>query len=368
MAFEISSQDSKTKARAGFLKTCHGKVATPCFMPVETKGAAKFVNQGELQEMGVDCFITNALLLSFKPGLETIAKAKGLHSFLSWKKSIFTDSGGFQVIDENFLVSISDKAAVFRDPFSGRKERITPERAIGIQNSLGSDVAMCLDDQPHYGRSKASIAQAVSRTLTWAERCKTAHSNPKQLLFGICQGGLHLDLRKKAIQRLLEIGFDGIAIGGFGIGESMDSMLRVSAKLTPLIPGSKPVYLMGIGSPLELVRGVAAGIDVFDSCFPTRVGRHGLVFTREGILRLEKAAFVQDFNPLDKECSCFVCKSYSRAYLHHLLRLREPSGLRYLSHHNLHFLQELLQDCRAAIRENSFRKFARDFSKSFQKH
>ena len=349
MSFNPQFFDSKTRARVGFLRTAHGKVRTPCFLPVETKAAAKFVSQEELQAMGFECFISNALLLHFKPGLAVIEKAGGLHNFLNWKKSIFTDSGGFQVIDENFLISINDKQALFRDPFSGRTEFLTPEKAIHIQNSLGSDVIMCLDDQPHHGRTKHSIAQAAARTLKWAERCKKAHSNPKQLIFGIAQGGLHFDLRKKSIEKLLEIGFDGVAIGGFGIGEGNFGMLSIVEKCAPLIPASKPVYLMGIGSPPELVNAVSSGIDFFDSCFPTKVGRHGGVFTSNGMLRLEKTAFAADFKPLDSECSCFVCQNYSRAYLHHLFKLKEPSGLRYLSHHNLHFLQNLMQECRTAI-------------------
>lgn len=367
MTFKIGSQDSKSRARTGFLKTTHGKVRTPCFMPVETKAAAKFVSQEELLEMNVDCFISNALLLHFKPGLETIAKSGGLHKFLNWEESIFTDSGGFQVIDEAFLVSINDRQAVFRDPFSGRKESIAPEKAVQIQNSLGSDVIMCLDDQPHYGRVKHSIADAVRRTLLWAERCKNANANPKQLLFGICQGGLHFDLRQKAIKKLLELDFDGIAIGGFGIGESSEKMVQVTSKITPLIPALKPVYLMGIGSPLEMLNAIEAGVDFFDSCFPTRVGRHGMVLASEGILRLEKSAFRQDFKPLDESCSCFVCKNYSRAYLHHLFKLKEPSGMRYLSHHNLHFLQNLMQEARTAIKESNFVLFKKQFFKNYSK-
>ncbi|MDO8647176.1 MAG: tRNA guanosine(34) transglycosylase Tgt [Candidatus Diapherotrites archaeon] len=367
MNFNPFFQDSKTSARSGFLKTAHGRVQTPFFMPVETKAAAKFVSQEELDKMGVECFISNALLLHFKPGLEIVKKAGGLHKFLNWEKSIFTDSGGFQVIDEHFLLRINDAGAEFRDPFSGKRECITPEKAIAIQNSLGADVIMCLDDQPHFGRSKDSIAQAVKRTLLWAEKCKKAHSNKRQQLFGICQGGLHSDLRKKSIEGLLKIDFDGIAIGGFGIGEENAQMMKVVEKCVSLIPEEKPVYLMGIGSPKELVEGISAGVDVFDSCFPTRVGRHGMVFTRKGALRLEKAQFAKDFKQLDADCDCFVCRNYSRAYIHHLFKLKEPSGMRYLSHHNLHFLQRLVQEARQNIKENSFLKFRNQFLKNYSK-
>lgn len=365
MHFNPFFQDSKTRARSGFLKTAHGKVQTPFFMPVETKAAAKFVSQEELSSMGVECFISNALLLHFKPGLEVVKKAGGLHKFLNWDSSIFTDSGGFQVIDEHFLLQISDRRALFRDPFSGAKEFLTPEKCIQIQNSLDSDVIMCLDDQPHHGRSKQSIADALRRTLLWAERCKLSHSNPRQLLFGISQGGLHSDLRLKGIEKLVSLGFDGIAIGGFGIGENNSQMLKVVGKCTKAIPEEKPVYLMGIGSPEEMIEAVSRGVDAFDSCYPTRMGRHGLVFTRKGPLRLEKALFSKDLKPLDNGCSCFVCRNYSRAYIHHLFKLKEPSGMRYLSHHNLHFLQRLVEDCRQSIKERSFLKFKTQFLKDY---
>jgi len=234
-----------------------------------------------------------------------------------------------------------------------------------IQNAIDADVIMCLDDQPHHGRSKDSIADAVRRTLLWAERCRKAHANPKQLLFGISQGGLHADLRKKSIEGLLRLDFDGIAIGGFGIGESNPQMLKVVEKCTSLVPEEKPVYLMGIGSPEEIVDAISRGVDVFDSCYPTRMGRHGRVFTSKGALHLEKSSFAKDFRPLDSECSCFVCKSYSRAYVHHLFKLKEPSGMRYLSHHNIHFLQKLVEGCRQSIKENSFLKFKSQFLKNY---
>ncbi len=364
-SFRLTSVDSKSNARLSELKTGHGKVKGPFFMPVETKGAAKFVSQGELEKMGFECFISNALLLHFKPGIQAVQCAGGLHGFLSWPKSIFTDSGGFQVISEHFLESISDKGAVFRSPFDGKKEKITPEKAVEIQVFLGSDAAMCLDHQPPAGAGKTETAKAVARTARWAERCKSAHENQGQMLFGICQGGLFADLRIKSISSLKKIGFDGYAVGGFGIGESEERMLSVLKKIAPCLPPDSPRYLMGIGSPVQMLEAVALGFDCFDSCYPTRMGRHGMAMTKHGPIRIEKTLHSHSFIPIDGDCKCFVCKNYSRAYLHHLVRLREPSGMRYMSHHNLYFLSSLMKGARTAIKENRFAGFLRDFKKSY---
>lgn len=363
MTFEVKTEDGH--ARAGELVTAHGNVQTPFFMPVCTKGTPKFVSFEEMESFSYECFIANALLLNFKPGLDTIAKAGGMHAFLNTKLSIFTDSGGFQVLDKKFLIKMTEEGCLFRNPFSGDKESLTPESCMKVQEILGSDVAMCLDDQPHHGNTHASVADSVRRTHDWAKRCQKAHSKEDQLLFGICQGGLYPDLRIQSLQGLSKLDFDGLAIGGFGIGEPMTDMVAVLDQIVHLAPPEKPRYLMGIGSPLEIVEAVSHGVDCFDSAFPTRMGRHGYLFTSSGELHILLARYAQDFTPIDPECDCSVCKTHTRAYLHHLMRVGEPSGERMASHHNLYFLAKLMQQIRVAIKKNRYTEFKSTFKSRF---
>lgn len=363
MTFDVHFQDGPS--RCGTLSTAHGNVQTPFFMPVCTKGTPKYVSWNELESFPYECVIANALLLNFKPGLDTIQKAGGLHDFIGTKLRIFTDSGGFQVIDEKFLIKITDEGCLFRNPFDGSKQTLTPESCMVIQQTLASDIAMVLDDQPHHGRTHSSVADAVRRTHAWAKRCRDAHTQKDQLLFGICQGGLYADLRKKSLEGLSKLNFDGIAIGGFGIGEPMPEMLNVLDEIVHLAPADKPRYLMGIGSPLEIVEGVSHGVDCFDSAYPTRMGRHGYLFTHTGELHILLAKYAQDFSPLDPECDCEVCTKYTRAYLHHLLRTGEPSGERMASHHNLYFLAKLMQRIREAIKKNRYTEFKEEFKSRF---
>lgn len=363
MAFEVKHEDGH--ARSGTLITAHGKVQTPFFMPVCTKGTPKFVSFTEMESFPYECFIANALLLHFKPGLDTVSKAGGLHSFLNTNMSIFTDSGGFQVLDKKFLIKMTEEGCIFRNPFSGDKESLTPESCMTIQETLGSDVAMCLDDQPHHGKTHASVADAVRRTHDWAKRCRAAHTKEDQLLFGICQGGSYADLRKASLEGLSKLDFDGLAIGGFGIGEPMEDMLSITDQIVKLAPQEKPRYLMGIGSPLEIVEAVSHGVDCFDSAFPTRMGRHGYLFTSTGELHILLARYAQDFSPVDPDCGCEVCKTHTKAYLHHLMRVGEPSGERMASHHNLYFLAQLLEKIRAAVKKGRYSDFKEDFKSRF---
>jgi queuine tRNA-ribosyltransferase len=349
-AFNISSESNS--ARTGVLKTAHGRIETPFFMPVATKGSVKFVSMKELEKMGYRCFISNSFLLSIRPGLEVIRKMGGLHQFVGWKNGIFTDSGGFQILREDFLIKVTEEGVHFRNPFDQRKELLTPEKAIRIENGLGSDVAMCLDDVPAHGSSLARLKESQERTTRWAKRCLEAHANKKQLLFGICQGGTNEKLREKSALEISGMDFDGVALGGLCIGEEKKAMHKMSDISIRNFPSEKPRYLMGVGSPAELLESISKGVDIFDSAFPTQTARHGLAFSNNGNLNIRNAQFRNDSKPLDKECNCFVCQHYSRAYLHHLVRVKEENGLSYLSHHNLSFLAEFMEKTREAIEQD----------------
>ncbi|HNV00944.1 MAG TPA: tRNA guanosine(34) transglycosylase Tgt [archaeon] len=372
--FEVKISDSKIGPRTGLLSTGHGELRTPFFMPVATKGAVKLVTHRELQkEMNVECLISNAFINYLNPGLPLISKAGGLHKFMSWDKGLFTDSGGFQLILDHFVHKISDKGVVFKNPFDKSLELVSPEKAIQIENTLGSDVAMCLDHQPIFGKSRADYLDSLIRTIEWAERCKKFHDendakiNKKQLLFGITQGGTHVDLRIKAAKAMVSIDFDGIAIGGFGIREAQGDMYNVISASKKVIPENKPVYIMGIGSPLELLNGVSNGADIFDSAYPTRMARHGLIFTFSGPIKIDRGIHKESFAPLDKECNCFVCKNYSRAYLHHLFKTHEQNGLMLLSYHNTFFVTNLMKNIRTSINEGTFGKFKKEFESKYKK-
>jgi queuine tRNA-ribosyltransferase len=354
-------------ARSGFLSTAHGKIETPFFMPVATKGAVKFVSHSDLKKMGISCLISNAFINYLMPGLSLIKKAGGIHKFSSWEGGMFTDSGGFQLLSEDFVEKVTDKGVYFRNPFDKSVELITPEKAIEIENSLGSDVAMCLDHVLHFGKTKKDYADAVTRTTAWAQRCKNAHSNSSQLLFGITQGGTFPDLRKKSTLALEKIGFDGLAFGGLCIGEDSSTMTKVTEYSKKFVAKERPIYLMGVGSPLEVLSLVNVGVDVFDSAFPTRMARHGRAFTHSGDILIPRSKHKESFKPLDAECDCFVCKNHSRAYLHHLSKGHEQNALMLLSYHNTYFMSKLLSDIRISIKENSFSKYKKDFEKKYKK-
>ncbi|MBI4044059.1 MAG: tRNA guanosine(34) transglycosylase Tgt [Candidatus Diapherotrites archaeon] len=363
--FSLKSVDSSSDARNGILSTAHFEVETPFFMPVATKGAVKYVSNGELYGMGTQCMISNAFLFSMRPGLNVVKKARGIHRFINWNRGLFTDSGGFQVLDDGFLVRITEKGVLFNNPFDQRNELLSPEEAIRIQNDLGSDVAMCLDDVPKFGHSKEYFARSLKRTLEWAARCKKAHANEKQLLFGITQGGTFKDLRVHAAQTLSALDVDGIALGGLCIGESKKAMHAMVESSKKHIPEEKPVYLMGVGSPEDILEAVSLGVDCFDSAFPTRIARHGSVFTARGRIDLGKALYAKDLSPLDSACTCFVCKDFSRSFLSHLFKTKEETGLRYLSYHNLFFLQHFMANLRTALREGEFARFKKGFLKAY---
>ncbi|MFH1257150.1 MAG: tRNA guanosine(34) transglycosylase Tgt [Candidatus Diapherotrites archaeon] len=352
------------KARSGVLKTAHGKIHTPLFMPVATKGSVKLLSMEELEGCGTEAFISNAFVLSLKPGVEVIEKKGGLHKFVGWEKGIFTDSGGFQLLSKEFLEKINDKGIWFRNPFNGARHFFTPRDCIELQNKLGSDVAMALDDVPHANAAKKRVAEAVERTTRWAKEFVEGNENKKQLVFCISQGGSFPDLRKKSIEELKGIdGFDGIGLGGLCIGEGREKMQRMVSVSTKLMPEEKPRYLMGVGTPSDLLEAIAAGVDVFDSCFPTRTARHGLALTSRGRMQIDRKKFQMDFRPLDEECGCFVCRNHSRAYIHHLFDAKEENGWKYLTFHNVFFMQNLVKEARKAIEEGAFQRFRKEMGK-----
>lgn len=364
--FAITHRDKKSLARCGELKLAHATVKTPFFMPVATKGSVKLLSLEEVEEFGVRCMISNSFIFYLRPGLETIQRAHGLHKFMGWKHGLFTDSGGFQILDDTFLHSRSEEGVILNNPFNNNSHELyTPEKAMHVQNILGSDVAMVLDDVPKFGTTRPFIAETLARTLKWAQRCKKAHANDSQLVFGISQGGTYTDLRKKGIAALNKLNFDGIALGGMAIGEPKEVMQKVIDSVRKDIPENKPVYVMGLGSPEDIIRAIHSGIDVFDSCFPTRIARHGSALTWKGRVSIENLKYQHDFTPLDASCDCMACTQHTKAYVHHLCKNKEETGFRLLTHHNLYFVQKLIEQSRQAIEEGTFSAFATKFLKEF---
>ncbi len=350
--FKLECEDERSSARIGKLYTEHGVVETPCFLPVATKASVKTLSIAELEELGVEALISNAFLLYLKPGLEVIEKCNGLHNFMGFGKTIFTDSGGFQVVRKDFEPRVSKRGITLRSPFDNSRHLLTPEKCMEIQNTLSSDVAMVLDECPPYGLEYEYYVKAVKRTLDWAEKCKKAHKNEKQLLFAIVQGGVYQDLRKLCTEKLIKLEFDGYGIGGLSLGEPREKMLEVLTKSVELLPKDKPRYLMGVGSPEEIIKCVSLGIDIFDSSFPTRNARHGTIYTKKGKYNITKGRFKDDFTPLEEGCRCFTCRNYTKAYVHHLFKVKEMLGMRLATIHNLSYIHDLMAKIKRAIRNN----------------
>jgi len=342
--FEVAHKEENSRARVGKLYTRHGVVETPCFMPVATKASVKTLSVEELEELEVQALISNAFLLYLKPGLKVIEKCDGLHNFMNFKKTIFTDSGGFQVVRKDFQPKISKRGITLRSPFDNSRHLLTPEKCMEIQNSLASDVAMVLDECPPYGLEYEYYVKSVERTLGWAEKCKENHKLDTQLLFAIVQGGIYHDLRRLCTEKLVKLEFDGYGIGGLSLGESKEKMLEVLNQSVKFLPESKPRYLMGVGSPKEIIKCVSLGIDIFDSSFPTRNARHGAIYTKEGKYNITKGRFKDDFSPLEEGCKCFTCRNYTRAYVHHLFKVNEMLGMRLATIHNLYYIQNLMKE------------------------
>jgi queuine tRNA-ribosyltransferase len=363
-------------ARFGLLTTKSGAVETPFFMAVATKLAVKHISSTDLKEMGNSAVISNAFILHLRPGEKEIKKLGGIKKLMNYSGINFTDSGGFQMYKEVFLMGTSDEGVVFRSPFDGSKHMITPEKDMEIQVSLGSDVAMCLDVMPNFhGVKKSEIEDAVHRTSIWAVRCKKSHDflqkgipeKNRQLLFGISQGGVYPDLRMKSINALLGLDFDGYSVGGMGMGEPKEAQYKIISLQRKFMPDEKPLYLMGIGSPVELLEAVERGADIFDSRFPTQNARRGTIFTSGGKLRLLRRQYALDKTPLDKKCSCFVCRNYSRAYIRYQLLQKEGVGFRLASFHNLYYLTKLMEQVRESIKNGNFKELKKRVVKAYEK-
>jgi queuine tRNA-ribosyltransferase len=354
--FELLGEDAK--ARRGRLHTTHGVVETPVFMPVGTQATVKGLTPEQVREAGAQIILGNTYHLTLRPGDEVIAEQGGLHRFMAWNGPILTDSGGFQIYSLAPTRRIDDRAAVFRSHIDGTQIELTPERAVAIQENLDSDIAMCLDECPPHDTPAAYLRVAVERTLLWAERCRAAHKRPDQALFAIVQGGTDLDLRARCARALMALDFPGYALGGFSVGETASQMVAALGPTAALLPADKPRYLMGVGRPSDLLAGIGAGIDMFDCVLPTRNGRNASAFTEDGEVRLRNACHKRDPRPLESDCPCYVCRHFSRAYLHHLFLAKEMLGPSLLSLHNVAFYCRLMAGARQAIEERRFDDFA----------
>jgi queuine tRNA-ribosyltransferase len=357
--FEVTATDGA--ARAGILRTAHGDVRTPVFMPVGTKATVKAVDPDELRTLGATIVLGNTYHLNFRPGAEAIAELGGLHRFMGWDGPILTDSGGFQVFSlRDTLLACDEEGATFRSVYDGDVARFTPESVANVQALLGSDIAMCLDVCPPAGASVTEAERAVELTTAWARRQALAPRVSGQLLFGIAQGGVDPALRRRSVEEIVEIGFDGHALGGLSVGEGRDAMLDTVAAAAPLLPAERARYFMGIGDPLGILDVVERGIDMFDCVLPTRTGRTGSALTWEGRLNLRNARFARDQNPLEEGCDCPACTRFSRAYIRHLVTQQEILGLRLLTLHNLRFLLRLTAAAREAIEGGRLADFKRE--------
>lgn len=365
--FEIKKIDPRTGARLGVMHLPHGDVPTPCFMPVGTQATVKAMTPEELkQDVKANIILSNTYHLFLRPGHELIKKAGGLHKFMRWDRNILTDSGGFQVFSLGALRKITEEGVEFRSHIDGTKKFISPEKAMEIQNALGSDIMMCFDECAPYGATREYVEKSMERTTRWAKRCKDAHKNTEnQALFGIVQGGFFKDLREKSAKDLIELDFPGYAIGGISVGEPKEKFLDILRYTAPLLPENKPRYLMGVGTPDYLIEAVLAGVDMCDCVLPTRMARNGTALTHYGRLNMLNACHTYDFTTLDKDCDCYTCKNYTRSYIRHLFKAKEILGARLLSIHNLRFLTKLMEDVREAIQEERLIEFKEDFYKKY---
>jgi queuine tRNA-ribosyltransferase len=347
-------------ARAGVLRTAHGDVPTPAFMPVGTKGTVKGVDPDELRALGASIVLGNTYHLHFRPGEDVVSELGGLHAFMGWDGPILTDSGGFQVFSlRDTLLSVDDGGVTFRSVYDGSSERLTPESAQRIQATLGSDVAMCLDVCPPAGVPRQELEEAVRLTTLWAREQRAVARAPGQLRFGISQGATDPELRRRSLEEIAELDFDGNALGGLSVGEERAVMLDTVGWAAPLLPADKPRYFMGVGDPEGVLEVIARGVDMFDCVLPTRTARTGSALTWEGRLNMRNARFARDPRPLDEDCPCPACRRFSRAYLRHLVNQQELLGLRLLSLHNLRFLLDVVAGARAAIERGELRSYVR---------
>ncbi|MDR5658059.1 tRNA guanosine(34) transglycosylase Tgt [Serpentinicella sp. ANB-PHB4] len=360
--YELIKECKQSGARLGKIHTPHGIIETPIFMPVGTQATVKTMTKEELEDIKSQIILSNTYHLYLRPGHELIKQAGGLHKFMNWDKPILTDSGGFQVFSLGDMRKIREEGVEFRSHLDGSKHFISPEKAVEIQNALGSDIMMVFDECAPYPADRKYVLDSLERTTRWAKRCKEAHNNTaNQSLFGIIQGGMYNDLRKISAEQIIDLDFPGYAVGGLSVGEPKPLMYEVLEHTTPLMPKDKPRYLMGVGSPDCLLEGVIRGIDMFDCVLPTRIGRNGTAMTSQGRVVIKNAKHVDAFEPLDPECGCYTCQNYSKAYLRHLIKANEVLGLRLMTYHNLYFLLKLMEEVREAIKEDRLLDYKRNF-------
>ena len=368
LKFHVASTEGL--ARAGVLVTPRGEVPTPAFMPVATQGSVKALSPGEVEAVGARIILANAYHLYLRPGVDTVSELGGLHSFCGWSGPILTDSGGFQAFSLGPLRKISDDGIQFRSHIDGSEHLFTPESAMKYQSSLGADIAMCLDQCIAYGESRDAVGRAMERTHRWAVRCKDAsgstHPRNEQAIFGIVQGGVFADLRRESAEFIASLGFDGYAVGGLAVGEAKGPMYEMSEQVGWLLPEEKPRYLMGVGSPEDLVECVGRGMDMFDCALPTRVARNGALFTKTGRVDITNRRYKGMADPVEEDCDCYSCGNFSAAYVHHLFKAKELLGLRLASIHNLRFVLRLMQDMRDAITRGGFESFRCDFLAAYR--
>ncbi|MBI2988164.1 MAG: tRNA guanosine(34) transglycosylase Tgt [Deltaproteobacteria bacterium] len=350
-SFTVIEKDSTTKARLGRLVTAHGVVETPAFMPVGTQGSVKALSPRDLEEAGCQIVLANTYHLYLRPGVEVIRDLGGLHSFMGWERSILTDSGGYQVFSLGALRKITEEGVHFRSHLDGSSHLLTPEKVVQIQEDLGSDIAMVLDECIPHPATRAYVEASTGRTVRWAERSLQARKNKDQALFGIIQGGMYEDLRADCAGQMTPLPFDGFAVGGLGVGEDGATLSSIGAFTAGLLPEDRPRYLMGVGRPEDLVFGVRSGYDLFDCVLPTRNARTGTLFTSGGKINIKRAEFSNDPRPVDEACGCYCCRRFSRAYLRHLYQAGEILAAQLHTIHNIHFYHQLMERLRTAIRE-----------------
>jgi queuine tRNA-ribosyltransferase len=359
MKFQLHSTDKA--ARRGTLTLSHGTVETPVFMPVGTYGAVKSMPPAALQATQAQIILGNTFHLWLRPGLEVVEAHNGLHDFMSWHDPILTDSGGFQVFSLGELRKITEQGVHFKSPVNGDNCFLSPEESMRIQRTLNSDIVMIFDECTPYPADETTARLSMELSLRWAERSKQAHAGNPNALFGIVQGGMFEHLRDQSLAGLQTIGFDGYAIGGLSVGEPKADMQRILTHMAPLLPTNKPRYLMGVGTPADIVHAVAQGIDMFDCVLPTRNARNGWLYTRHGIIKLRNSRYRLDTSPPDEHCGCYTCRHFSRAYLHHLQRINEMLGAHLNTVHNLFYYQQLMAEIRSAIENNQFEEYAQEF-------
>ena len=364
--FELIHVDKFSGARLGVLHTPHGSFETPIFMPVGTQATVKTLNSREIKEVSDGLILGNTYHLWLQPGDDIVKEHGGIRGFMSWDGALLTDSGGFQVFSLADIRNITEEGVTFKHHLSGATLHLTPEKAIEIQNNLGADIIMSFDECPPFHSDYDYMKESVQRTIRWAKRGKDVHKNPDtQALFGIVQGGPYKDLRKMCIEELTKIDFPGYSIGGLSVGESKEEMYDMLEYLKDLMPKDKPRYLMGVGSPDDLIMGVLNGIDMFDCVLPTRIARHGSAMTSVGKIVIKNKAYERDMTPLDPNCDCYVCKHHTKSYIRHLFKGKEVLGQRLVSYHNLYFLKDLMKQIRQAIKEDRLIEFKENF---FQKY